>query len=161
MENFSKQSHHQTINTHALVFWAFIENSRLLPAPPGIIKMVSGKTRKPKSWTILQSNGMWLPIIHSVSVTGNNLKYFCIGFILFLRISYYATTSTEESVYIIGGWLGGNQVPTENRIPVIAKYNSDKWYNTGNIYQSRHNHGVITSGSLTMIIGGQSNDNQP
>ena len=92
-------------------------------------------------------------------MTGNHLKYFCIGFILFLRISHYATTTTEDSVYIIGGWSSGSSA--ENRIPIIAKYKSDKWYNEGNIYQTRANHSAITYGPLTMIIGGASNDEQP
>ena len=94
-------------------------------------------------------------------MTGNNLKYFCIGFILFLRISHYATTSTEESVYIIGGWIAENGRTTDYRTPVIAEYKSDRWYNAGNLYQTRHAHGAITSGSLTMIIGGESTDAQP
>ena len=92
-------------------------------------------------------------------MTGNNLKHFCIGFILFSRITHYATTSTEESVYIIGGWSGDSS--TDDRISVIAEYKNRQWYNAGNLNQSRHAHGAITSGSLTMVIGGSSADSKP
>ena len=76
---------------------------------------------------------------------------FCI-----FRISSYATASTEESVYIIGGWTG-----TGGRTPIIAEYKNDQWYNVGSLKQSRHAHGAITSGSLTMVIGGCSTDSKP
>ena len=75
------------------------------------------------------------------------------------RISYYATASTEESVYIIGGWTYDSS--TNNRTPIIAEYKNDEWYNVGSLNQSRHAHGAITSGSLTMVIGGSSDDVQP
>ena len=74
------------------------------------------------------------------------------------RISYYATASTEESVYIIGGWTGYSS--TGYKTPIIAEYKNDVWYNVGNLNQSRHAHGAITSGSLTMVIGGTSADGE-
>ena len=73
--------------------------------------------------------------------------------------SHYATTSTEESVYIIGGWTYDSS--KGHRTPVIAEYKNDKWYNVGNLNQSRHAHAAITYGSLTMVIGGTSTDSQP
>ena len=45
--------------------------------------------------------------------------------------------------------------------PIIAEYKNDEWYNTGNLKQNRNAHGVITYGSMTMVIGGQSADMQP
>ena len=39
-------------------------------------------------------------------------------------------------------------------ISVIAEYKNDEWYNVGNLKQSRYAHGAITSGPLTMVIGG-------
>ena len=75
------------------------------------------------------------------------------------RISYYATASTEESVYIIGGWTG--DMSTFEKTPIIAEYKNDKWYNVGSLKQSRHSHGAITSGSFTMVIGGESPDYKP
>ena len=65
------------------------------------------------------------------------------------RISHYATSSTENSVYIIGGYAA-----SPNNIPIIAQYKNDEWHNVGNLKQGRHGHGAITSGSLTMVIGG-------
>ena len=38
---------------------------------------------------------------------------------------------------------------------------NDEWFNAGNLKQTRTAHGVITYGSLTMVIGGQSADMQP
>jgi hypothetical protein len=71
------------------------------------------------------------------------------------EISHYATSSTENSVYIIGGYTS----PATN-IPIIAQYKNDEWHNVGNLKQTRHSHGAITSGSLTMVIGGYSYEGQ-
>ena len=84
---------------------------------------------------------------------------FRIDFILFSRFSNYATTSTEESVFIIGGFTYDSS--TGNKTPVIAEYKNDQWYNVGSLKQSRHAHGAITSGALTMVIGGSSTDYKP
>ena len=73
------------------------------------------------------------------------------------RIAIYASTSTEESVYIIGGWNGESDGETD-KSSVIAEYKNDKWFNIGNLQQARYSHGAITSGSWTMIIGGSSAD---
>ena len=70
----------------------------------------------------------------------------------------YATTSTEESVYIIGGFIQASA--TGERTPIIAEYKNDQWYNAGSLKQSRHAHGAITSGSLTMVIGGSNRNSQ-
>ena len=67
----------------------------------------------------------------------------------------YATTSTEESVYIIGGTTASSQ-PS----PVIAEYKNAEWFNIGSLQQSRYSHGAITSGSWTMVIGGSSSGGQ-
>ena len=67
---------------------------------------------------------------------------------LSLRISNYATASTEESVFIFGGWTGGSLSST------IAEYKNGEWINAGSLAQARSHHGAITSGSLTMVIGG-------
>ena len=37
---------------------------------------------------------------------------------------------------------------------IIAEYKNDEWNNVGNLKQARIQHGAITSGSLTMVIGG-------
>ena len=154
MEGSSKRSHHQTIHTHGLLLWAFIKKSRLLPVPA-----LKCQTRKPRSWIFLPNVGMWLQITHSVPGLSNDFNQFWTDFIFFSRISGYATTSTEESVYIIGGWTGDSS--TDSRTPIIAEYKNDQWTNVGNLNQPRHAHSAITSGSLTMVIGGSSTDGQP
>ena len=69
---------------------------------------------------------------------------------LIFRISYYATASTDESVYIIGGFTAGSP----HRITTIAEYKDGNWRIAGNLAQARNNHGAITSGSTTMVVGG-------
>ena len=66
------------------------------------------------------------------------------------RISHYATASTDESVYIIGGYIAGSPSYTST----IAEYKDGDWKNVGNLAQGRHAHGAITSGSTTMVVGG-------
>ena len=79
-------------------------------------------------------------------------KWFRLNFFIFSRIAYYATTSTEESVYIIGGFTYDSS--TSSRTPIIAQYKNNQWLNVGSLNQSRYAHGAITSGALTMVIGG-------
>ena len=71
----------------------------------------------------------------------------------------YATTSTEDSLYIFGGWTvyDPNDYNNAGRISNIAKYKNDQWYNVGNLNTLRSNHGVMTSGSSTLVIGGSGN----
>ena len=78
---------------------------------------------------------------------------------MIFRIAYYATASIDESVYIIGGWTEDSA--TGSRSSVIAEYKDEQWFNVGNLFQSKQGHGAITSGSLTMIIGGATADSQP
>ena len=51
---------------------------------------------------------------------------------------------------IIGGYTGGSP----NTISIIAEYRNGSWKNVGNLAQARNSHGAITSGPVTMIIGG-------
>ena len=69
------------------------------------------------------------------------------------RITYYATASTRESVLIIGGYTKGSPPYSST----IAEYKDGSWKNVGNLAQARHGHGAITSGSVTMVVGGQPN----
>ena len=73
---------------------------------------------------------------------------------LFLRISCYATASTEESVFIIGGYTKGSPDVTSR----IAEYKNGEWIDGGNLAQARYGHGAITSESMTFVIGGTHND---
>ena len=74
--------------------------------------------------------------------------------IIFFRIASYATASTAESIYIIGGvhhWKGDLNSVTSN----IVEYKNGNWEKVGNLANPRWNLGAITSGSLTMIVGGR------
>ena len=75
-------------------------------------------------------------------------------------ISYYATTSNKDSVYIIGGFDGASS--GDIYTDIIAQYKDGVWFNLGNLAQRKHAHGAITfthfSESITMIIGGFTND---
>ena len=75
-------------------------------------------------------------------------------------ISYYATTSNEKSVYIIGGFDHASSGDT--RTDIIAQYKDDAWFNLGNLAQRKDAHGAIAfthfSESITMIIGGYTSD---
>ena len=94
---------------------------------------------------------MLLQIIHLVLATCKyRIKFSFNPLCFILRISHYATSSTKNSVYIIGGYING---PTNT--PIIAQYKNDEWHNVGNLKQTRHGHGAITYGSLTMVIGGE------
>ena len=63
----------------------------------------------------------------------------------------YATASTEESVYIIGG------NSHYDRITAIGEYRDGKWSIAGNLSQARDSHAAISFGAYTMIVGGSIN----
>ena len=71
------------------------------------------------------------------------------------RISRYATASTSESVLIIGGYT--SEFPYTS---TIAEYKDGNWKNIGNLAQARH-HVAITSGPITMVVGGYAIDGGP
>ena len=71
---------------------------------------------------------------------------------LFIRISNYASVSTQTSVFIIGGWTNSG------RRSSIVEFKNDIWTIIGNMKQTRSSHQAILIGSLVMIVGGFSND---
>ena len=73
---------------------------------------------------------------------------------IYFSIAYYATASTNESVFIIGGFTGGSPAYTST----IAEYKDGNWEKVGDLAQRRYSHGAITSESVTMILGGYPND---
>ena len=75
---------------------------------------------------------------------------FKIDYKLHSSIGYYATASTDESVLIIGGAT----LSAPGYLSIIAEYKNGSWKNIGNLAQARDSHGAITSGSVTMIVGG-------
>ena len=62
----------------------------------------------------------------------------------------YASASTSDSVLIIGGFTAGSPDYTST----IAEYKDGNWKNVGNLAQARYRHRAITSGSITMVVGG-------
>ena len=66
----------------------------------------------------------------------------------------YATASTEESVYIIGGNTH------YDRITTIGEYRDGKWSIAGNLSQARDCHAAISFGAYTMIVGGSPGDGE-
>ena len=80
--------------------------------------------------------------------------------VIFLRIAFYATASTDESVFIIGGHTGGwGHTGRWGRSSIIAEYKDGSWRNVGNLAQGRNTHSAINFGSAIMVVGGYPNDN--
>ena len=67
------------------------------------------------------------------------------------RLQEYATASTSDAVYIIGGYTG---CWSKSRLSTIAEFKDGRWRRAGNLANSRIKHGAITLGSLTMVVGG-------
>ena len=111
---------------------------------------------------MIHKNGInWL-ITHSRLEIGTHHTYVCahrviqsnfniIFYQIYFSIADYSTASTDESVLIIGGLTYRGSPPT---ISVIAEYKNRSWTNIGNLAQPRYGHGSITSGSVTMVVGG-------
>ena len=68
------------------------------------------------------------------------------------RIAQYATASIDESVLIFSGRTGGSAYTS-----TIAEYKDGSWKKVGNLAQARMAHSAMTSGSVTMIVGGYPN----
>ena len=65
---------------------------------------------------------------------------------LLLRFIYaYAATATQDAAYIIGGYW------TQD---IVAEFKNDQWFRAENLKRGRYDHGAITIGKKTMIIGG-------
>ena len=66
-----------------------------------------------------------------------------------MSISYYATASTSSSIFILGGYTG------RERSGLIAEYKDEEWFYAGRLNRARDSHNAITSGDLTMVVGGE------
>ena len=64
---------------------------------------------------------------------------------MFSRISYYSTANSPDAAYIIGGTY------TQN---LVAEFRDDKWTQLDDLNKRRYDHGSITIGDQTMIVGG-------
>ena len=65
-----------------------------------------------------------------------------------LRISSYATASTNSAAYIIGGYDGSTPVST------IAEFKNNQWRDTGNLNEPKSGLSAIFYGGQYMIVGG-------
>ena len=61
------------------------------------------------------------------------------------RISQYSTANTPDAAYIIGGYYTPN---------LVAEFRDDQWTQLDGLNRGRRNHGSITVGARTMIVGG-------
>lgn len=66
-------------------------------------------------------------------------------------ISLYATASTSDAVYVIGG---ATDTILDNSLNIIAKFSDGLWQKTGELKQKRFGHSVITSGNKVLVVGG-------
>lgn len=74
-------------------------------------------------------------------------------------INEYATVSTDQSVFIFGGYVGWDykgDKDTESYSSLIVEYRNDQWFEAGRLTQPRAGHGAINLQNLTMVIGGES-----
>ena len=65
-----------------------------------------------------------------------------------LRISNYATASTDSAAYIIGGFNGDDKVST------IAEFKNNKWRKIGNLNEPKSGPSVIFNNGEYIVIGG-------
>ena len=64
----------------------------------------------------------------------------------------YSVASTNQAVFFIGGANGSSYSS------VVAKYENEEWSLHGNLQKRRRNHGSITYGTATIVIGGRTDD---
>ena len=65
-----------------------------------------------------------------------------------LRISHYATASTNTAAYVIGGFDGSKQVST------IAEFTNNQWKDTGNLNEPKNSPSTILYDGEYIVIGG-------
>ena len=82
--------------------------------------------------------------------------------LLHFRIGWYSTTSTAESVFIIGGKSTAHRdltdkIPSSSYFDVstIAEYKNGKWRKIGDMVQARRSSIAYIFGSSMKIIGGR------
>lgn len=73
-------------------------------------------------------------------------------------ISDYASVSTENSVFIFGGYDQWSNSDSENFSSLIVEFTNDKWFEAGRMPYPRVGHGAISFNKLSMMIGGESID---
>ena len=107
---------------------------------------------------MVRNNGVkWrtFPQNQQTGTTINQTYVFVFFFFVDFRLSNYGTASTENAVFIFGGWNG------DDFLSEITKFEADEWNKAGELHQARGYHSVISLGSSKMIIGGQSSNVEP
>ena len=64
----------------------------------------------------------------------------------FSRISEYSTASTHDAAYIIGGAYQNS---------IVAECKEDQWNQLASLNKGRRDHGSLSVGDQTIIIGGE------
>ena len=67
---------------------------------------------------------------------------------ILLRISRYATASTDSAAYIIGGWTGSG------RTSIIAEFKNNKWRKIGELNEPKSDLSAILHNEEYIIVGG-------
>ena len=65
-----------------------------------------------------------------------------------LRISHFATASTNTATYIIGGFDGSKPVST------IAEYKNNQWRDSGTLNEPKSSPSAIFNDGEYMVVGG-------
>ena len=73
-------------------------------------------------------------------------------------ICYYSTASTEDAVYIIGGYSSIDGKSSGELVQTIAEYKNGRWSTIGQLKKAKSNHGSISFGRKTLIFEGRSAD---
>ena len=68
------------------------------------------------------------------------------------QISSYSVASTNDAAFVIGGYTGSST------LDVIAQFKDNAWSLYGNLQKPRSSQASITSGDMTMIIGGNASN---
>ena len=75
-------------------------------------------------------------------------------------IRYYSTASTEDAVYIIGGWSSIDDKRDGEAVRTIAEYKNGRWSRIGQMEKPKSEHGSISFGQKTLIFEGASDDHE-
>ena len=68
-----------------------------------------------------------------------------------LRISYYATASTDSAAYIIGGYDSFD----DERVSTIAQFKNNKWLKIGDLNEKKNSLSAIFHDGEYLIVGGE------
>ena len=73
---------------------------------------------------------------------------------ILLRISNYATASTDSAAYIIGGWTESEQTS------IIAEFKNNKWRKIGELNEPKSSPSAILHNGEYIIVGGYAYPNR-